>query len=260
MEIKKLKYTKICAICNKEFQSNYSNAKYCTDECRSAKIVNCAHCGKEFDYNQKKSSFCSMECTREVLLKICQHCGKEFLSGISTEKYCNWKCKDRSEGKYTIICATCGKEFRTNYQNSKYCSEDCKPSYKHICCCCGKVRFTKKQIASYYCSDKCKTSSTNYLYMCTNDKGEVIFIGDKKNLGKTMGINYRPKENTLFKDVNEIFRHKCIGTADRLLKEVYLIRKYKPKYGNSINTKEKHKLIEELEVSDWKLIYKSEEI
>ena len=191
------------------------------------------------------------------MIKVCEYCNKEFETYKANDKYCGWKCKDRSIGVFSRKCVTCNKEFKTNYPNSKYCTEDCKPIFERICCRCGKVYTTKDVRQQNYCSEDCKDSIKPQLYKCLNNDGEVIFIGCNKNLSKAMGIQYKPEENTLFGEVDEIWVHDASGDIDKILKEIYLIRKYKPKYREYFKNKEEHKTIEDLEVNSWTLIYKN---
>lgn len=191
-----------------------------------------------------------------MVIKTCEYCQKEFETNWINEKYCHWRCKDRAEGKYLKECSTCGKEFKTNYFKSKYCTEECKPIYEKVCCRCGKVYTTKEYHPQSYCSDECKESTLPQLYKCLDSDGQVVFIGCTVNLNKAMGKQYKIEDNTFLNEVNEIYIHNASGDIDRILKEIYLIRKYKPKYRECFNTNEQHKEIKDLEVDDWELIYK----
>lgn len=114
-----------CEYCGKEFFSNYSNKKYCSNECY-----------KEADKANKRMKYV----WKSDRADACVFCGEPL--GKGRVKYCSSFCarKDRNikQGRIshseilTKNCCVCGKEFETWRSRQQCCSEKCRNEYKRI--------------------------------------------------------------------------------------------------------------------------------
>jgi len=119
---------RICKICNKEFQPNQHNQKYCSNTCGkiklSAVMFICKICEEEFKPNSANQRTCS---------KKCRHNSKNQ----------NWrifyKRQKSYEPKKKILCSICKKEFIRANRRQKECGKDCR-----------KVRLRKNALEKYY--------------------------------------------------------------------------------------------------------------
>lgn len=140
-----------CCACGTVFflfpkDAKRSEHHFCCRQCQSTPCIprKCQECGKIFyvtGYNYSQVKFCSDECRnarnrREQTHKkqpqvelICERCGNPFHVRHSIarfQRYCSQKCSGEAigernsgansptwKGKITITCAYCGKEFQT---------------------------------------------------------------------------------------------------------------------------------------------------
>lgn len=127
---------KKCKQCNKEFETNNINAKYCCRECLyktlNKKIsLRCLNCGKEFSVSpyHKNRKYCCKECANN---------GQKLKKGEHTKKW----------NRIKLICKQCGKEFEVqNYRKNEamFCSRECAYKYRDngISTECEKIRKNK---------------------------------------------------------------------------------------------------------------------
>ena len=99
----------------------------------------CKHCGKIFNARINIQKFCSKECR---LAKIkCAECGKKHKRSYKNPNG-EYICKSCYDKKYRpdaplVICAECGKEHKRNYKNS---------NGEYICKSCYTIHRCKKII------------------------------------------------------------------------------------------------------------------
>jgi len=182
------KLTKICPICEKEFDT-YQNQKCCSVECAAKngkyggehnKIRRidreCEWCDNIFSVpvsangtseatlRKLNKTYCSEKCWLEVLeekriKKNCLNCNKEFETIPSKEKtFCSFECYLKSV-RITFKCEGCGEEFETQQSNpKKYCSAECYKKMKRTiteCKICGKEFEHLKSRERICCSNEC---------------------------------------------------------------------------------------------------------
>lgn len=108
----------ICKNCEREFNSDKRNKKFCSKCCytkwqkgklaypnivnkrgrrqQKGKVSQCILCGKEFKHwAGREAKYCSKECWQKrnpPKLKECLYCGKEFWSYDKKQQYCSHKC------------------------------------------------------------------------------------------------------------------------------------------------------------------------
>jgi len=136
------KFTRVCPVCDKEFETIYYDKRYCNVKCKNRKNVKsileknkekaavkvidkrfCMYCGKEFETTSHNKKFCTYECRFKMGTRnICNYCGKVYY-GSSGRNYCSNECMNKSLER-TVKCKICGKEF-TSYKREKYCSAKC---------------------------------------------------------------------------------------------------------------------------------------
>lgn len=114
---KKKKYKRICKTCGKEFSTNSTNSKYCSEKCKQKnknkklnKLVTCKTCGKKFSTIHNKK-YCSKEC-RDTKQKICPICEEKF-STKTGRKYCSEECR-KIEIKYKNKVSQTELDLRKN--------------------------------------------------------------------------------------------------------------------------------------------------
>ena len=183
---------------------------------RKMRTINCAYCKKEFKSNGSRAKYCSEDCRiKRQPTKECEICGTLFNVPFAEikrgRKYCSEKCYIQSKYKQVdVTCLNCGKEFeipQCRLGRKKYCSNKCKYEAKHNhvereCLTCGKKI---KVIGSYilkgegkYCTKKCYGISQR-------GKGNPAWKG-----GITFG-KYCSKFNDEFKErVRNFFGRKCM--------------------------------------------------
>ena len=105
---------KICATCDKEYNSYSKTSKYCSLTCRNPQktekpLAECPKCNSGFKRKTSDQKYCSQECykaakakpkknwyqprPRAKNLKNCEHCSKEFHSAKSSaRKFCSYEC------------------------------------------------------------------------------------------------------------------------------------------------------------------------
>ena len=102
------KFTKICPVCGKTFETNIPHQKYCSYDCRLDKNLQkeCAFCGKKFLPTYSFNKYCSVECRRNaakyvhtVEVKTCAYCGEEFKPATNFVKYCSVECQRKANDK-----------------------------------------------------------------------------------------------------------------------------------------------------------------
>jgi very-short-patch-repair endonuclease len=95
------KVSKMCPVCNKEFQIPASNAtRYtvCSIQCRGINTLHrkCARCGKEFTAHSQDIRHCSEICRRPASIKVCDQCGKTFRHRPNEKpRFCSLSCYRR---------------------------------------------------------------------------------------------------------------------------------------------------------------------
>ena len=143
---------KKCAYCNKEFEPEFRNQKYCCKDCqknaanarkrKKYEKIQCQNCGKWFAPSKKTSKFCCDKCRSTYLEKHrkkrqyktkCAYCGKEIIVSRNPTKkeplrFC---CKEhidlyRKEHSEQRKCPTCGKLFVPYRSNHIFCSRLCR--------------------------------------------------------------------------------------------------------------------------------------
>lgn len=159
---------KICAICGKQFNSLYANAKYCSRVCYHKSTIKyptkqCPICKKQFLANPAVATkFCSRKCWNKDLetkriKKVCPACGKQFEVPHSYAKrfnYCSKKCRF-SQANYTN-CLRCGKTFRISRKDRHFCSEICRrPPIIVKCLSCGKAFRKTPTSLRLFCDRHC---------------------------------------------------------------------------------------------------------
>lgn len=82
--------TKVCKVCGKSFETNYSNGKYCSLECR--RIADSILAKQKYLKHHKDVCF----------TKECSICGKEFNTTHFNAKYCSEACRKLGKKKYRI--------------------------------------------------------------------------------------------------------------------------------------------------------------
>ena len=140
-----------CNNCEKIFESNKKNKKFCGSKCyyKSKKktiIIKCKYCQKkrEMAYRFRAQQYCSKACSNsktkskhnETLL--CKNCSNEYVvkpSRKDTSKFCSYDCflSNKRCGLGAILvkhCKGCNEEFETTYvrRAKQFCSRVCAVS------------------------------------------------------------------------------------------------------------------------------------
>lgn len=91
----KIRPTKLCTFCGKDFPYRLATAKFCSRSCKAQfyalqtkkrKVIKCNYCGKEFEQIKKEQKSCSQKCAHSLLSNLtrlkryCVICGKEFFA------------------------------------------------------------------------------------------------------------------------------------------------------------------------------------
>lgn len=110
-------FSKICPICNNQFQTKNNCKIYCGAKCRNSVS------------NIKR---------KKIYEKICFICSEKFKTTNSLKKYCKKQCSyegeilnKRQKTDIQIKCDICGKNFIGKSFN-KYCSNECKKNARNI--------------------------------------------------------------------------------------------------------------------------------
>lgn len=151
------KYTRVCAQCGTEFQTNSKNQKYCSRECgftakrtgRTTYVKTCLYCGQEFQTIHKDHKYCTSTCaSRDAGDKrrgdySCEYCGKPRWSDHpNRNRFCSRECVNKAkrletllrhteaqkerEEKLTRKCPNCGITYMAKQSNQVFCSEKCQ--------------------------------------------------------------------------------------------------------------------------------------
>lgn len=155
-ELMPKKYTKTCAECGSEYQTNREEQKYCSRKC----------------------SFSAKRTGRTVHTKVCQYCGRIFQTVNKNGKYCTSACTSRDAGEKRrgeYFCEYCGKPRWSDHpKRNRFCSRECatkmrnlinlpakaekerlwKEKHRRKCPVCGK-EFVANTLNRVYCSSRC---------------------------------------------------------------------------------------------------------
>jgi G:T-mismatch repair DNA endonuclease (very short patch repair protein) len=201
----------ICKYCQKEFEWENRQKKYCSKECRNLGKKNiplkeyrriCPVCDKEFIANNARSIFCSESCKQKdwksknirEYSHICLYCNKEFISGVKKTKFCSLECSATHKNKKGIgikhNCKNCNNEFSQTNKRHCFCSEKCKSEYgrrnlkKTIVYCsnCNKEIIRPENIIgkrkNFFCCKKCESEfrekEANDIRICKHCNKEFI--------------------------------------------------------------------------------------
>ena len=97
---------KNCAICGREFETNFNHALFCSPECKAKAKQNYRDAHKE-EWKERR---------RLTMKATCLVCGKEFYKNDKHKKYCSDEC--RKEGDRSLW-RQYAKERRENLKDSK---------------------------------------------------------------------------------------------------------------------------------------------
>lgn len=150
------KYSKICAQCGTEFQTNYKSQKYCSTECgheahrgRTVYTKICLYCGKEFTTIHPKYRYCSSTCgSRHAADQrrgeyFCEYCGKpRYSDHPGRTRYCSVECARKAQAieaysrkkeheaerqaAHIKVCPQCKRIFVAEFMHQQYCSSECR--------------------------------------------------------------------------------------------------------------------------------------
>ena len=81
---KRIIYKVICKVCNKEFETNRPNQKFCSRKCKY-NFYN-LFTGNSKTKETKNKGYCN------IYILNCNNCGKLFVSREGHQKYCSRKC------------------------------------------------------------------------------------------------------------------------------------------------------------------------
>lgn len=186
--------SKVCPICNKEFEVTRQNRnnKTCSKECgiilngmvrRHNIQKKCIVCGKDFIVSKSGVNIncCSKKCAYESMktYQKCEYCEGVFYNKGNNKrrKYCSKECSSKArDSKIEAICDNCGKKFlraKRELLNRKnvFCSLECANKFQgrnkitFKCVECGSsFRLSKSTVDSRkynikYCSLKCRNKS-----------------------------------------------------------------------------------------------------
>ena len=88
-------YTRICLVCNEEFQSETHHRNICD----KVHLKECVICGTEFEVviSNRDKKTCSQSCNAKLGFQSrtqkanCLFCGEEFIKRTNTHRYCKPK-------------------------------------------------------------------------------------------------------------------------------------------------------------------------
>ena len=149
-----MKMQYVCKQCNKPYESEKKNSKFCCRQCRKEYNTieyECDYCGKKFNIYRSRLKqledgeiqhiYCSRECVTKsqtkLVTKVCECCGKEYKIGYcfkDIQRFCSRDCFDtwrllHSKTHIKKNCLCCGKEFITERTNQIFCSRECVHIY-----------------------------------------------------------------------------------------------------------------------------------
>lgn len=210
-----MKYTKVCPICGKEFETNDNKQKYCSKECRhennkvasrehyrikNIKNKKCPICGIKFETVYSKKIFCSRDCytkhnnaiNKKKYKKIkCIICGNTFIPKSSLNKYCSKECRKERDSEYYKKARMANKFNNKKIKECKFC----------------KKSFVQKGNESL-CSDECRVKSKKEYkkrYRVENIEKEKEYY--RKNIKKTKAAHKKYYEKNKSK-IREYYREK----------------------------------------------------
>jgi len=169
---------KKCENCGKEYtttRSNYSRARYCSDECSSqsrAKTFQCVVCGNEFKQKRNtRGKYCGLSCYRKDQSRLqreknthkalkknpwspvewrgCYVCGKELGPRPGQSSFCQ-SCKDALG---SAANSADGKGYSREFLRDRISGRTCRV--------CGEL-FTPYNDSSTVCSSKCGRQTPEY--------------------------------------------------------------------------------------------------
>jgi len=160
-----------CVECRNLFTAiNYN--RFCSNVCRikfrkyEIKKV-CERCQKIFETNRYDKKYCSKKCefNKKELIKRCLRCNIEFVTTKKDHEYCTLCYEDNKRS----ICKTCGIIYNLHYKKD-FCDKHCKKNlkfheYEHkLCEKCHDVFLEKLdiQIKNNKCS-KCNSKYNLYV-------------------------------------------------------------------------------------------------
>jgi len=202
--------TKICIICNKEFQSK-TKSKTCSRSCR-ASLANknrykdskenrvCFGCGKKFEISKKSN--------RKYCSKYCFNANRNFSDEwrINRSKHAIQSNKNRKK-KGIFICEKCNKIFEYNTSliaHKSYCN---KPSQEMKCNLCDKTFSSERGLKIHNSLVHCKKEkkiqrSKNISKKALNRRFANVSLQEKEFLIKLVKIfndtihSFQIEENT----------------------------------------------------------------
>lgn len=191
--------TKKCELCNKEFQIEYKDKKFCSVECyrlhqksgnykidklKTGIMIPCKNCSKDFYVPKKRSETQSNHyCSRECYLKYIHN---NMLTKVHIRK----------SGIIFVICSKCGKE------------KELTPT---------GVSNIKKGQELFYCNDKCRSKRDDVL-ICKVCSCKFCSIQYRKSNNKKGFIIVRPKRNTCSSKCLKEFYRKDQDRKDKISK------------------------------------------
>lgn len=122
-------YTKKCIYCGKNFNTNSTTQKYCSQKCKSEHQRITLKGENNPKYSSKKVK--------------CEYCGKELLRSKYKRQntnhiFCSQECKSKYQGGSVITeCTICGKEIKVaNHKiknnNNCFCSKKCLAEWQSL--------------------------------------------------------------------------------------------------------------------------------
>ena len=153
------KYTKQCAYCGGEYQTNRKNQTYCTKACgaaahktgRTIYQKKCLYCDTEFETLYPKCKYCSPACASRHAADqrrgsyYCEYCGSQRWSDHpSRNRFCSRSCAGKAKSmaamlrkqekkrmheiEMTCQCDWCGDTFVAVSSTNRFCSSECQYS------------------------------------------------------------------------------------------------------------------------------------
>ena len=105
-----------CKVCGDEFESAFSDQKYCSDECRKE-----ANRLRAKEYSKHKKNEPPVEPQEEH-----QKEPQEAVNIDEANQYPTPRKYNPQRLIFTRKCCVCGQEYKTNYRHSIYCSVTCQ--------------------------------------------------------------------------------------------------------------------------------------
>ena len=106
----------------------------------------CPICNNEFQANRSESAYCSISCKEAATFKICAYCGCVYQNGSYSKihsRYCSSECKNKAHNKakseryipkpaFGKVCKYCRKSYQTNRTMQQYCSTECRQAVDRL--------------------------------------------------------------------------------------------------------------------------------